>query len=421
MTHVNFFDDTCEILVWNAVDLIIDTKSPQQFFYDSLLEDKYRDLVDAINEMVVIMPIEDQKEGESMLKNYKRLTKQHIQSWLRKHLLSKVQLQDNKIIVPLKLYVVLLIEWYMKIHLDTLWYFATLNPITAKLDSTAEHNKTLQKYSQLFTSIICRASYETHYFFNEKVYSLLKGMFNSIQNSAKATGPFKWESFLLRELLTGIEATQNKQRYESTNYPPTLLENLSVGCEIVKERREWQHYTLDYIIFSTLFLNAPPLIIISKDCWNIEVWIGYELLLTNDSSLNKMFIEHWVNFLLINPFRWLLDTIQQFSNEESKNILQKWKEKYAEIWNTTAPLEEKMSKLISYITKQLHTHEKIEFAITTKFQEPDSITSIITQSDPKKFHSTQMSFDHPPEVKIKPLPWWKERRIYTGKKNLKDI
>lgn len=421
MTHVDFYDDTCEILVWNAVDLIIDENLPQQFFYDSLLEDNYKNLVKSINDMVVVMPVEDKEEWKTFLKNYTRIAEMHIQSDLKDYLLNKLVLKEDKVIIPLKLYVALKIEWSLRLHLDTLWYFATLNRITANLDSTKEHNKALEKYSQLFTSIICRASYETHYYFNEKTYWLLKGIFGDIQKSIKSLGPLKWESFLLRELLTGIEATQNKQKYLSENYPQHLLENLSIGCEIRKDRWEGQHYTLDYIIFSTLFLNSPPLIIISKDCRNVEVWIWYEIVLTNDTSLNKMFIEHWMNFLLINPFRWLLDSIHQFSTKESIDILQAWREKYKELWETNSSSEEKINKLVSYIEKQLAVYDKVEFFITTKNKQPDGITSIVTQVDPKKFYSTQTSFDNPPEIEIKPLPAWKEKRIYKGKKKIKDI
>lgn len=422
MTQIHFYDDTEELLVWNAVDVIIQENSMDSAFYDAI--EWYDEIIDMINEIVVIVDTDSFMKRDEMVENYKEAIKKYIQTNLQDYFLSKIKVEFYKITVPLKVYLIINIKWSLKIALDNLWYYKNLNTKTVNLKFTADHNNLIEKYADFYTKLICKCSISTHYFFCPDIYKMLKEEFQYLEDpnirEKRTIGDYKVPQ--LRELLRALECYNDWKKVQTLSRPRKFVSSIikEWACKIVKEEWEPQNYTFNYIIFSLLFLKRPPLIVITKDYSNVELWIWYELYLTDTDSLIKDFVKTWSDFLVINPFQRIEKIVEEDTDEKWKDLLKEQREKYQEFWEENCSLDEKLDKCKNFMKQKLKEYDKIEFMVTTKHNEPYWITQIVTQCDPKKFHSTEESFSNP--VKVTSIKQWKkQRRIYKSTKPLSEI
>lgn len=423
MARIKFYDDTEELLVCNAVDLILPEKTVEVAFYDSI--EWYEEILDLINDIAIIVDTNSFIERDNIVENYKEAIKRYIKSDLQDYFLGKIKIDAYKITVPFKVYIIINIKWCLKLSLDNLWYYTNLNAENVDDDFIIKHNNLINDYADFYTKIICKCVISTHYFLPMDAYKKLKEKYQYLEN------PKIWEAWTisnpdllkLREFLWALENYNQwkevKTFVTSKNYISSIVK--SWNCKIVKEEYEGQHYTLDYIIFSLIFMRKAPLIIITRDYDNIELSMWYSAYLTNKEWLVKCFVNSWSNFIVFNPFQRLDKTVEEDTDETWKNIIKERREKYQEVFSENTSLDEKLDKCREFMKQKLWEYEKIEFHITTKNQEPYSIIQEVTQCDPKKFHSTKESFSNPVSYKSNVDEKWKEKRIFHSTKPLSEI
>ena len=423
MANVYFFDDTEELVVWNAVDLILPDECFEDAFYDSI--EWYEEILDLINDIAVVVDTDSFIERDEIVNNYKEAIKTYIKTDLQDYLLSKIKIDWYKITVPFKVYLIINIKWSLKLGLDNLWYYKWLNTDNVKEEFTWKHNNLIEEYADFYTKLICRCTISTHYIFCSDIYKMLKEKFQYLES------PKLWETWILhdkklpqlREFLRALESYDSWKKVEmmwfAKDFIPAIVE--AKAYKIIKEDYEVHHYTLDYIIFSILFMRKAPLIVITREYGNIELSAWYNIYLTNKEWLIKNFINSGSSFFVLNPFQWLDNLIEEDTDEVWKNIIKERREKYQEIYTENSSLDEKLEKCKQFMKEKLKQYEKIEFFITTKHGQPYAITQEVTQCDPKKFHLTSESFSNPVSYTSKTNEKWKEKRIYHSKKPLSEI
>lgn len=423
MARVKFYDDTEELLVWNAVDLIIPEDSIEWAFYDSV--EWYEEFLDVINDIVVVVDTDSFIQRDNIVDNYKEVIRKYIKSDLQDYFLSKIKVDAYKITVPFKVYIIINIKWCLKFSLDNLWYYKNLNTESVEEEFTNEHNNLLEEYTDFYTKLICRCTISTKYFFCTDIYQMLKEKFQYLEN------PQLWEWWTLhdhnipqlREFLRALENYDNwkkvKMLWFAKKFIPEIVD--AWAYKIVKDEYEPHHYTLDYIIFSLIFMRKAPLIVITRDFDNVELSVWYNVYLTDNETLIKKFINLWSNFIVVNPFQWIGNVVDEDTDEKWKNLIKEFREKYQEIYVENTSMDKKLDKCLDFMKLKLGEYEKIEFHITTKNHQPYSIIQIVTQCDPEKFHSTEESFSNPVTYESKMDEKWKKKRIYRSTKPLSEI
>lgn len=423
MTSVHFFDDTEELLVGNAVDLILPEDSVDSAFYDNI--NGYEEIINMINDIVVVVDTQSFIERDKMVENYKYATKTYINPDMQDFFLNKIKVDFYKITVPFKIYLIINISWAFNLFLDNLWYYKNLNLENIEDDFVIKHNNLIQEYADFYTKLVCKCTIATHYYLYSDIYKRIKEDYEYLEQ------PKLWITWilhdhklpLLREFLWWLECYDRwekvKMMWWAKDFVPPIVE--AWAYKIEKEEYKNHHFVLDYIIFSLIFLKKAPLLIVSKEYINIELWIWYDVYLTNNEWIIKEFVNSWSSFVVINPFQGLDKLIEEETDEKWKSIIKEWREKYQEIRNDKSSTEEKVDKCMKFICEQLKTYEKVEFKINTKNQQPYSITQIVTQCNPDKFYETKESFTNPVKTTSIEDPGKKERRIYESTKPLSEI
>ncbi len=423
MAQIHFYDDTEELLVWNAVDLIIPDNSVESAFYDSI--DWYEEIIDMINDIVVIVDTDSFIVRDKMVENYKDAIKRYISSDMQKFFLDKIKVDVYKITVPFKVYLIINISWAFRLFLDNLWYYKNLNAENLDDDFINKHNNLIQEYAEFYTKLVCKCTISTHYYFCSDIYNMLKKDYQYLEN------PQLWVTWVLhdhklpwlREFLWALECYDRWEKVKMIWRAKKFIEPIveAWAYKISKEEYENHHFVLDYIIFSLIFLRKVPLLIITKEYQNIELWMWYDIYLTNNEWLIRDFTDSWSSCLVINPFQWLEKLIEENTDEKWKGIIEEWREMYKNIREEQTTLEEKVEKCLGFICDKLKQYEKVDFQINTKNHQPYTITQIVTQCNPDKFYETKESFTNPVKTTTIEEPWKKEKRIYESKKPLSEI
>jgi len=415
MTKATFYDDTKEILVWNTLDHIYDTLWRNSFWYNDIANHSYKELVNMLNTITVEYPLENKEQWETYMINYNKVINQYIKKETQPMMRELLQIKNDKIIVPIKLYVILSLNGLIKCTLDTLWYYA--QPTYIRAEKFREwYEKKLVKKADFITRLVSMGNYEQKFFFDEEDYNNMKREFWHLENNEMYHIPEDPTIKKFNEILYWIQAKKQGTPFQPVYTTFLNIHKLAEKTDVLSQWWEWQHYSLDYIIFLYLFTDKKPCLVITKDYWNVEVWYWSEIFLSDTHDIESLYIRQWMSTIIINSF-FSTDTLVQ--HHWSKNIMDIWKEKYKEININKDISKDKMNKLIKYMTEQLRWHNKTEFYINTKHQQPDAITTIITQSDPKRFRETEQSIEwNIISIEEKPLPKKWKQRIYKSKTKL---
>lgn len=430
MTSVTFRDDDEDIIVCWVVDL--DTWEEWWLAEKLFLEEwdfkKERQLFNRLR-VKVYQP--DEKERESMMNSYRTIMSKYLPSSIIEILKPQLYSEWDIIYVPIKIYMMTELWWKIRLALDTLWS-SVYNP--KNILHYAYQDVLLNNYTDYYMTLLCKSNVEKHYRFCPDIYKMLKKKFWYLENSRYQLTPekdvlaWKWDDPHVPELREFLHCIEILDGLEDKNTWKLNLQywNFDLIKSIVDAKAyqflyceyEWHHNILDYILFSLIFENKVPLILITRWVDNVELWAWYKICITDEKGLNY-FIKNWEDFLIINPFQ---DILNEENREEWQiEIVEEIRKNYKTIEDTNDSMEIKMKKIRSYMMTCYDMYEKVDFVITSEKHQPKYIQTIVEQMDKNKFNETASSFKTPPEVNIKPLPKWKEKRIYKSKQSIDTI
>lgn len=428
MTSVTFRDDDNDVIVCWVVGL--DIWDEWGFAGKLFLEEwDFKEEKQLFNKLIVKVYQSDKTQRENMMNNYRTVMSKYLPSSIIEILKPQLHIEWDVIYVPIKIYMMIEMWWKIRLALDTLWS-SVYNP--QHLLHYSFQDVLLNNYTDYYMTLLCKSNVEKHYRFCPDIYKMLKIKFWYLQDSQLNPDgdvfAWRWNDPYVSELreflhcieiLDGLEdsnAWKLNLQYWDYDFIKAIVDNKAY--QFIYDEYEWHHNVLDYILFSMIFEGKLPLILITRWADNVELWAWYKICITDEKWLGY-FIHNSDDFLVINPFQ---DVLMEENWEEWQiEIVNKIRNGYKTIENTNDSMAIKMEKLKLYMISCYDMYEKVDFVVTSEKHQPKYIQTIVEQSDKSKFNETANSFKTRPEVTIKPLPKWKEKRIYKSKQNIDTI
>lgn len=233
-------------------------------------------------------------------------------------------------------------------------------------------------------------------------------------DSEKLTNIYWDKGYKLPRLINSLQAfNENKSSLEELENFQKLygISPKIIGTEVKKTPT----FAFTFWLFNYIFLDENYFFCSIQDNLTILGIKQFDRIMVDRELLDRI-ISSWYRGMIVQVFTKSDNFhIELKSKDNIKWIKDDLKKKYTTLFNSNKPNEIKLREFTELMLQEINDYSKAEFRISTKEKSIDSLYSIITESDKKKYHEVQQKLD------TETYKNEKGRRVFTKKIQSKDL